>query len=268
MDQDYRVYQQEAENLALAAGALLREAYGRVAAREKAPGDLVTDADFASQALIADGVARAFPDHTFLGEETGTAFDPARPWRWVVDPLDGTINFAHGFPFWAVSIALEHDGHLVVGVIHNPLTSETFSARHGGGATRNGEPIHVSKADQLSKSLISTALPTEFAADAERQMAFMKRFSTGTHSVRRTGSSALNLAWVAAGAFEVCYATSMNPWDAAAGVVLVREAGGALTGLNGDPYDLYRGGILATNGHVHAESLRFLAEAESLSRKA
>jgi len=261
LDQDYRPFQVVAERLAHEAGALLREAYGRVAVREKAPGDLVTDADFASQALIAEGVARAFPDHTFLGEEKGAKFDPSRPWRWIVDPLDGTINFAHGFPYWAVSIALEYQGNLVVGVIHNPLSSETFSARLGGGATRNGQPMKVSSVGQLSASLISTALPIEFAADADRQMAYMRRFSTGTHSVRRTGSSALNLALVAAGGFEVSYATSMNSWDAAAGVLLVRESGGRITGLKGDAYDLYRGDILATNGHVHAESLRFLAEA-------
>ncbi|WP_422925373.1 inositol monophosphatase family protein [Singulisphaera sp. PoT] len=261
MDQDYRPFQVVAEKLALEAGTLLREAYGRVSAREKAPGDLVTDADFASQALIAEGVSLAFPEHTFLGEEQGADFDPTRPWRWIVDPLDGTINFAHGFPFWAVSIALEHEGKLVVGVVHNPLSSETFSARLGGGATRNGQPISVSRAANLRDCLISTALPTDFHRDADRLMAYMRRFSTGTHSVRRTGSSALNLAHIAVGGFDVCYATWMNSWDAAAGVLLVQEAGGRITKLDGGPYDLYGGEILATNGRVHDESLRVLAEA-------
>ena len=125
----------------------------------------------------------------------------------------------------------------------------------------NGEPIRVSRADRLSRSLIATALPTELKTEADLQMAYFRRFSIGTHSVRRTGSSALNLAIVAAGGFEVCYATLMNPWDAAAGVVLVREAGGSVSGLDGGPHDLYKMDILATNGRVHAEALGYLAEA-------
>lgn len=263
MDRDYRRYQDVAERLAAEAGGLLREAYGRVAVREKGPGDLVTDADFASQRLIAEGLERAFPDHTLLGEEEGAVPDPTKPWRWIVDPLDGTINFAHNFPFWSVSIALEHEGELVVGVVHNPLSRETYSASLGRGVTRNGEPVRASRVDRLSGSLISTALPTDFADNADLLMAYFRRFSTGTHSVRRTGSSALNLALVAAGGFDVCYATFMNPWDAAAGVLLVRESGGVVTGLEGEPYDLYGAGILATNGRVHDESLRFLADARA-----
>jgi myo-inositol-1(or 4)-monophosphatase len=261
LSQDYHGYQVVAEQAAVEAGALLLDAYGRVVAREKGPGDLVTDADFGSQRLIADRLLGAFPNHTMLAEEGGVGPDPSRAWRWVVDPLDGTINFAHGFDFWSVSIALEHEGRLVVGVVHNPLTGQTYAASEGRGATLEGRPIRVSKADRLRSGLVATALPTNFAADADRQMAYMRRFSTGTHSVRRTGSSALNLAIVAAGGFEVCYATSMNPWDAAAGVVLVREAGGVVTNLSDGPYDLYREEILATNGLVHAEALRFLAEA-------
>jgi myo-inositol-1(or 4)-monophosphatase len=139
--------------------------------------------------------------------------------------------------------------------------NESYSASLGNGATRDGQPIRVSAVDRLGASLIVTALPTDFLTDVEVQMAYFRRFLTGTHSVRRTGSSALNLAIVAEGGFEVCYATFMNPWDAAAGVVLVREAGGVVTDLTGAPYDLYRPPILATNGRVQAEALRFLAEA-------
>src|SRR4029077_3546201 len=138
---------------------------------------------------------------------------------------------------------------LVVGVVHNPLSGATYSATSGRGATLNGRPIRVSTIERLSASLIATALSIDFVAEAELQMAYFRRFSTGTHSVRRTGSSALNLALLSSGACEVCYATSMNAWDAAAGVVLVREAGGVVTGLDGEDYDLYRTGILATNGH-------------------
>lgn len=261
MSQDYQEYERVAVEVAVEAGALLREAYGKVAAREKGPGDLVTDADFASQQLIANRLTAAFPGHTLLAEEEGATRDPSSPWCWVVDPLDGTINFAHGFPFWAVSIALEHAGRLVVGVIHDPLSQATYSASLGRGTRRNGQTVAVSPVQRLSGSLITTALPVDFRDDAPLQMAYFQRFSTGTHSVRRTGSSALNLAIVAAGGCEVCYATWMNPWDAAAGVVLVRESGGLVTGLAGEPYDLYGAGIIASNGLVHEESLGFLAEA-------
>ncbi len=261
MTDDYREFQTAAERIAVAAGALLRDAYGRVTAREKGPGDLVTDADLASQRLIARMLDEAFPDHTLLAEEEGVLPDAARPWRWVVDPLDGTMNFAHGFPFWCVSIALEHAGRLVVGVVHHPLTGEVYSALLGRGATRDGRPIHVSAVETLEQSLISAALPLDFAADAGRQLAYMERLSTRTHSVRRTGSSALNLALLAAGGFDVCYATAMNPWDAAAGVVLVGEAGGTVTRFSGATYDLYNQEILASNGKVHDQAVNALNEA-------
>ena len=258
---DYRAFLPVAERAALAAGAILMAAYGKVEAREKGPGDLVTDADSASQCAIATILAGAFPDHTLLAEEDGALPDPLAPWRWVVDPLDGTINFAHGFPPWCVSIALEHRGRLVAGLIHVPLTGETFAATADGGATLDRKALRVSGSQTLRTSLIATGMPTDFAGDADRQMAFYRRLSTGTHSVRRTGSSAWNLAIVAAGGCDAFYATSLQPWDAAAGVLLVREAGGVVTNLRGGPYDLYGGGLLATNGHVHEEAVRALAEA-------
>jgi myo-inositol-1(or 4)-monophosphatase len=256
----YRVHREVAERAAAAAGAVLLGAYGTVAAREKAPFDLVTDADGASQATIAAALAEAFPDHTLLAEEDGVVPDPGVPWRWIVDPLDGTINFAHGFPLWCVSIALEHEGRLVVGVVHVPLTGTTYSAALGLGATRDGRPLRVSAVERLGAALIVAGMPTAFAADAARQLAYFGRFSTETHSVRRTGTLAWNLALVAAGGCDIGYATAVHPWDAAAGVVLIREAGGTVTDLAGEPYDLYRGDILATNGRVHAEAVRALAD--------
>ena len=257
---DYREYRRVAEAVAAEAGALLLGFYGKVSAREKGPADLVTEADFASQALIADRLAEAFPAHTMLAEEEGAGTDFANPWRWVVDPLDGTMNFAHGFPFWCVSVALEHEGRLAAGVVYSPLTRQTYSASAGGGATLDGRPLRVSPEPRLGRSLIAAAFPTDFGSDADRQSAYLRRFSTGTHSVRRTGSSALNLAVLASGGCEVCYATSMNAWDAAAGVLLVLEAGGTVTRLDGGPYDLYGMEILATNGAVHGEAVRAVRE--------
>ena len=258
---DYRRHLEVAEYAAIEAGALLLAHFGKVTAREKGPFDLVTDADLAAQRSIVAVIRSAFPDHTFLAEEEGVTADMENPWRWIVDPLDGTINFAHGVPLWCVSIALEHAGRLVAGVVHQPLLRTTHSAALGRGTTVNGEPVRVSRAQGLEQSLIATGMPTDFASDADRQMAYMRRFSTRTHSLRRTGTSAWNLAMVASGGFDVCYATAMNPWDSAAGVVLVREAGGTVTGLDGGPYDPYARHILATNGAVHDEALRAAREA-------
>ena len=253
MNDPYRNHREVAGRAATEAGLLLKGLYGKVAAREKRPGDLVTEADSASQRRIAEILANAFPDSTLLAEEDGVQPDPANPWRWIVDPLDGTINFAHGFPFWCVSIALEHEGELVVGLIHNPLTGQTFAGSRGQGAHLDGQPLQVSSSATLRESLISTGLPTHFEADADRSLEYLRRMSVGTHSFRRTGSAALNLAYVASGAFEVFYATKTNPWDVAAGVVLVREAGGRVSSMAGSPYDLYSDEVLATNGQVHAE---------------
>jgi myo-inositol-1(or 4)-monophosphatase len=261
VSQSYANHLEVAEAAARRAGELLIAVYGHVQAREKAPFDLVTDADIASQRAVAEILSNAFPDHTLLAEEEGAAPEVGNPWRWIVDPLDGTINFAHGVPLWCVSIALEHAGDLVVGVVHHPLSGTFHTAARGQGARLNGRPIHVSISRTLATSLIVTGMPTDFASDADRQLAYFARMSTRTHSVRRTGTSAWNLAMVASGGFDVCYATSMHPWDAAAGVALIREAGGTVTGIAGQPYDLYGGGILATNGLVHEEVVRAMSEA-------
>ena len=255
MAQDYTQYRDVARRAAVAAGQILLDHYGRVTAREKQPGDLVTDADSASQRTIAATILDAFPDHTILGEEDGLVADPDNPWRWVVDPLDGTINFAHGFPFWSVSIGLEHAGELVAGVVYSPLDGQMFQASRGAGVTLNQDRIQVSSTRSLQASLISTGWPTAFAADSARQLALIDRMATGTHSVRRTGSAALNLAHVAAGHFEVFYATSIHPWDIAAGVALVVEAGGRVSALDGSPFRLDSGSLLATNGSVHEEAV-------------
>ena len=260
---DYTHHRAVAEAAARDAGRILLDHYGRVQAREKGPGDLVTDADSASQRSIAAALSAAFPDHTLLAEEDDVVADPGNPWRWVVDPLDGTVNFAHGFPFWSVSIALEHAGRLVVGVVYNPLTGQMFAASLGAGATLDGSPLGVSATRSLDSALISTGFPTAFANDSPRQLALLNRMATGTHSVRRTGSAALNLAHVAAGHFEVFYATSIRSWDVAAGVVLVTEAGGQVSALDGGPHDLDFGGLLATNAHVHQAAVAACLEAWS-----
>ncbi len=261
MDDSYRRQLEVAEHAAVEAGRLLRRAFGTVEAREKGPSDLVTEADLASQRAIAAILLGAFPEHTLLAEEDGVVADATNPWRWIVDPMDGTINFAHGNPLWCVSIALEHKGEIVVGVVHTPILGTTHIASKGQGARVDGRPIQVSTAPNLRSSLISCGMPTNFAADAPRQMGLMARFSTGTHSVRRTGTSAWNLAQVASGGLDAYYSTSNHAWDVAAGVLLVREAGGRVTTLEGGPYVVDDPLILATNGRIHDEAVGALAEA-------
>ncbi len=250
-----------AERVAREAGALLLGAYGRVSAREKGPNDLVTEADTATQHLIARRISEEFPDHTLLAEEEGVVADPGKSWKWIVDPLDGTINFAHGFPFWAVSIGLEHNGRLVVGIVYNPLAKIVYSASLGGGTHRNGEPMRVSGANVLKDSLIGAALPTGFDKDADRQLAYFRTMSTDTHSVRRTGSTALNLAFLACGGLDLIYATSVYPWDVAAGILLVTEAGGVVTAIDGSPHQMNQMSLLGSNGLLHAEALQRLGAA-------
>lgn len=246
---------------ALAGGEILLRHFRKGGYREKAPFDLVTDADLESQRAIAATLLDAFPDHTILAEEEGLQEDPTRPGRWIVDPLDGTVNFAHGASPWCVSIGFEWRGRLTAAAIHVPLSGETFAAARGQGAWRNGEKLSVSATDRLESSLIATGFPTDFESDADRQLAWFKKMSTRTHAVRRSGSSAWNLAMVAAGGFDICYASGMHPWDAAAGVLLIEEAGGLVTALDGSPFRLERGGLLASNGRLHEPARVALAEA-------
>lgn len=263
----YSSERQVAEYAAREAGQILLAMFGKVRAWEKGPADLLTEADLASQRSIARALAAAFPAHTLMAEEENAVPAEGNPWRWIVDPLDGTVNFAHGNPLWCVSIGLEHEGELVVGVVHHPLLGWTYSASKGQGTTVNGALVQASGAATLSSSLISTGFPSYVEESrADLLMAYMREFSIGTHSVRRTGSSAWNLALIAAGGLDIFYGTAMNPWDAAAGVVLVREAGGHVTGLEGEPYSVYGPGILASNGRVHVEALEALRRAEASLR--
>jgi myo-inositol-1(or 4)-monophosphatase len=250
-----------AERAARAGGAVLMRYDRSLSYREKAPFDLLTEADLESQQTIVAILNQAFPDHTILAEEEGLRADPTRPGRWIVDPLDGTVNFAHGVQPWCVSIGLSWNDQRLVGVIYVPLSDELFTAARGLGSWRNGQRLAVSSTDSLERSLIATGFPTNFEADADRQIAWFRALSTRTHGVRRSGSSAWNLAMVAAGAFDICYASGMHPWDAAAGALLIEEAGGRVTALDGSPFHLEHGGILATNGRVHDAARRALAAA-------
>jgi len=241
------------------AGALLAELLKQpLEIAYKRRSDLVTVADRRSEALIVSRLQIYFPEHAVAAEE-GTGKDTGSEYRWHVDPLDGTTNFAHGYPCFCVSMALARKKELLLGVIYNPVYNELFAAARGEGATFNGKKIHCSKIDALRNSLLCTGFPNH-NRESHPNIHFYWDFTLRSHGVRRDGSAALDLAYVAMGRFESFWEFGLNPWDTAAGVVLVEEAGGKITDLQGQPYVLGGPSILASNGLVHAEMVRVAAE--------
>lgn len=227
--------------------------------------DLVTDADRQAEATIVSMIRSHFPDHEILAEE-GSGGVRSSPYRWIIDPLDGTTNYAHRYPHFAVSIAVERDGDIVVGTVYDPVLGELFEARAGEGAYLNGQPIRVSSVDRLLRALLCTGFPYDrklFEPCLNRWEYFIRR----SQAVRRDGSAALDICYVAAGRFDGYWEEHMAPWDIAAGVLMVREAGGMVTGFQGREPDIYRGGIVASNGLIHDELLRGLAETGSSTHR-
>ena len=250
-----------AEAIAREAGALLRDFYrSGVHAEYKGDVDLVTEADRASEALITKRLHAAFPEHGIYGEE-GTRTALESEFRWYVDPLDGTTNFAHGFPVFCVVLGCERrspglpadqDGEMVAGIIYDPLRDELFSAAAGQGATLNGEPIHVSRTKLLQESLIATGFPSH-KRHRSPNAHFYQEFTLRSHGVRRAGSAALDLAYVACGRMDGYWEFNLNPWDTSAGFLLVEEAGGTVTHFDGSPFTLDSREVFATNALIHAE---------------
>ena len=257
-----------AESIAREAGALLCEFYHRgVRTEYKGDVDLVTEADRASEALIGARLRAAFPDHGIYGEE-GTRDQLDSEFRWYVDPLDGTTNFAHGFPAFCVILGLERrapglakdaDGEIIAGVIYDPLRDEMFSAERGAGATLNGEPIHVSRTTSLQESLIATGFPSKKRHNSPN-VHFYQEFTLRSHGVRRAGSAAIDLAYVACGRLDGYWEFQLNPWDTSAGCLLVEEAGGRITHFDGSKFTLDSREILATNGLIHTEMEHLFAD--------
>jgi myo-inositol-1(or 4)-monophosphatase len=242
---------QTAIDTAREAGALLlRLADGPLETREKGVrGDLVTVADRASERLIVERLLTAFPASAILGEEEGARAGSSDE-RWIVDPLDGTTNYTHGYPFYCVSIAYERGGEVLAGAIHAPALGETFAASRGGGATRNGSPISVSQTSAVGDALVCTGfMPAKYERNGEN----FARLSRIAQAVRRDGSAALDLAYVANGTFEAFWEFDLKAWDVAAGGLMVREAGGAVTAIDGAAFAIDAGSILASNGRVHDE---------------
>ncbi len=238
------------------AGLVLRERLGQ--ARDidfKGTVDLVTDADRASEALIISRLQEAFPEHRVLGEEGGERVEldgaGAGSYCWLVDPLDGTTNYAHGYPHFAVSIALAHDRDVLLGVVYDPMRDELFVAVRGHGATLNGRPIRVSTIDQLIRALLATGFSYNLDERAENA-AIWDAFLNITQGTRRDGSAALNLCYVAAGRLDGFWERPLQPWDLGAGGLMVREAGGMVTTYDGAPFDPFRREVIASNSRIHA----------------
>ena len=246
--------------IAREAGSLLTEYFHKGLKIEyKGDADLVTAADRAAETLIRERISKQFPSHDVLGEEQGLN-DQRGDYRWYVDPLDGTTNFAHGYPVFAVSMALEHQaleerssgqqGRRIAGVIYDPTRDELFTAEQGRGAHLNGKPIHVSKAAQLKECLVATGFPSH-KRHKNPNIYFYHQITLRTHGVRRAGSAALDLCNVACGRFDGFWEFNLNPWDTAAGVLVVEEAGGKVSRFDGSPFELDSRETLASNGLVH-----------------
>jgi myo-inositol-1(or 4)-monophosphatase len=244
----------QATAIAREAGKLLMPFFERrIGFEYKGDVDLVTEADRASERLIVNRLRSTWPTHDIIGEE-GTRDDHGSAFRWYVDPLDGTTNFAHGYPVFCVSMGLEHDGHLIAGILYDPTRDELFAAEKGSGATLNGKPIHVSTTTTLAESILGTGFPS-FKRHKNPNIHFYHQITLRSHGVRRAGSAALDLANVAAGRYDGFWEFNLNPWDTSAGVLLVQEAGGTVTRFDGAPFRIDSRETVATNSLIHAELL-------------
>jgi myo-inositol-1(or 4)-monophosphatase len=245
------------------AGRVLAEKFGRaLQVSNKGDIDLVTEADIAAERLIVERIRSYHPRHAILTEESGdvvTVGDAGSGFKWVIDPLDGTTNYAHGYPCFCVSIALEHDGRVVLGVVYDPTRDEMFAAERGEGATLNGRKLRVSETSDLNNALLCTGFPYDVRDRGDFARHF-RNFIMRAQSVRRDGSAALDLAYVAAGRFDAFYEEGLRPWDVAAGVLLVEEAGGRVTHYDGSPFRIYQPPIAASNGLIHEAMLEVLRQ--------
>jgi myo-inositol-1(or 4)-monophosphatase len=244
----------QATAIAREAGALLMPFFERrIGFEYKGDVDLVTEADRASEKLIVGRLRAIWPTHDIVGEE-GTRDDHGSAFRWYVDPLDGTTNFAHGYPVFCVSMGLEHEGQLIAGILYDPTRDELFVAEKGSGATLNGKPIHVSTTTTLAESILGTGFPS-FKRHKNPNIHFYHQITLRSHGIRRAGSAALDLANVASGRYDGFWEFNLNPWDTSAGVLLVQEAGGTVTRFDGTPFRIDSRETMASNGIIHAELL-------------
>jgi myo-inositol-1(or 4)-monophosphatase len=242
------------------AGNLLVQRLGAAQISNKGDIDLVTEADIAAEELIIERIRSHYPLHGILAEESGEALTvgPRRSdWKWIIDPLDGTTNYVHGYPCFCVSIALEHAGILEVGVVYDPMRDEMFAAERGQGATLNERRIRVSTVEDLNSAMLCTGFPYDVRTRPDFARAFAT-FTLHAQAVRRDGSAAIDLAYVACGRFDGFWEDGLNTWDIAAGALLINEAGGRITNFENEPLDIYTKKVVASNGLIHGSMLKLL----------
>ena len=249
-----------AREAAVKAGRLLRENIdGTREIRYKGDINLVTEMDRRSEHTIVETLRGVFPGHGFIAEEETDQRNQSG-FLWIIDPLDGTTNYAHGYPCFSVSIALQHEGQVIVGVVYDPMRDELFSAEKGGGSFLNGKKIAVSRTDSLIRSLLATGFPYDRKESDRNNLDYFHHLLMASQEVRRDGSAALDLSSVAAGRFDGFWELKLKSWDVAAGSLIVLEAGGAVSGLSGNTVALDAGEILATNGRIHDQMVRALQQ--------
>ncbi len=260
---DRERFRKTAIDAARIAGALLLE-YARKGfhVEHKDTVNLVTDADRRAEQAIVDRLAKDFPDHEILAEERGLEAARTSPYRWIIDPLDGTTNFAHGFPAYCVSIGLEAEGAVVLGVVFDPTRQELFVAEAGKGSILNEAPIGVSPTSTLNDALLVTGFAYDIRENPDNNLDHFARFALRAQGVRRTGAAALDLCYVACGRFDGFWELKLHPWDMAAGALIVQEAGGRVTDFSGAGFSIYGKELCASNGVIHDEMLAVLTGVE------
>ncbi len=263
-----QIFLDVATEAALAAGAVLQNYWGKLEGVEEKgrPGDLVTVADKAAEAVILEVLRRHVPEHAILAEESGQIGEAQNQYLWAIDPLDGTTNYAHQYPFFAASVGLLIDGIPSVGAIFNPFHNDLFRAAKGLGATLNRRPIQVSKTQALRNSLLVTGFAYDRCETIDNNYAEFCHLTHITQGVRRGGSASMDLAYVACGRLDGYWERGLSPWDVAAGVVLVEEAGGQVTAYDNGPFDVKSGRILATNGSIHTALSHELLQVKPLKQ--
>ncbi|MBI4435949.1 MAG: inositol monophosphatase [Candidatus Omnitrophica bacterium] len=246
--------------IAVAAGEMLLRNYGRIRSVHHKGShaiNLVTDIDKKSEAFIVKNLLKKFPDHQILAEE-GSLSKTSSPYKWIIDPIDGTTNFAHGFPFFCVSIGLEVDREVSFGIVYAPMLRELFIAERKKGATLNGKKIHVSTERQLDKSLLATGFPYDVRVARRNNLNYFSSFIKKARAIRRAGSAAIDLCYVACGRFDGFWEMRLAPWDLAAAVLMVEEAGGKVTNFSGRKLNLYGDDTVASNGKIHTQLLHVI----------
>lgn len=248
-----------ATQVARQAGGLLRDRLGTTMdISHKGDINIVTDVDLASERLIREAISTHYPRHSILAEEGGLA-ETASDYRWIVDPLDGTTNYAHGYPFFCVSIAVEYRGEVVLGAVYDPMRDEMFAAEKGAGAVLNNRPVRVSATNSLARGLLSTGFPYDIRTSRMTNLDHWSNFATRAQALRRDGAAAIDLCYVACGRFDGFWELNLGAWDVAAGALIVSEAGGRVSDFSGGRFSPYVPEVLASNGLIHDEMIGVLA---------